>query len=126
MAGTSIVVVDDTPAIRDVLRDTVEIDGRLHVVGEAENGEEGVRLAAELQPDAVVLDVHMPVMGGFEALPLIRAAVPDAVIVVWSSGMDVGAEHALHLGATSYFTKAVSPARLVEHIALHLRSTPGA
>jgi DNA-binding NarL/FixJ family response regulator len=120
MAGTDLIVVDDTPTVREVLRTTVELDGRLRVVGEAENGEDGVRLAAEVRPDAVVLDVHMPVMGGFEALPLIRAAVPDAVIVVWSSGTDVGPEQALHLGATSYFTKAVSPARVVEHIALHL------
>lgn len=121
--GSRVLVVDDSPAIRAVLRTALELDGRLELAGEAHNGAEGIELAEQLVPDGVVLDVHMPVMGGFEALPKVRALLPDAVIVVWSSGTDEGAEHALELGATAYLTKATSPTALVDSLALHVGRT---
>src|SRR3954454_8878933 len=76
-----VLLVDDLADIRLVMRLLLEADGRAEVVGEAADGAEAVRLAAELRPDAVVLDLRMPGMDGVQALPLIREASPGTVVV---------------------------------------------
>lgn len=80
-----VVIIDDTADLRLLLTMTLAIDGRFEVVGEADNGAEGVELCRETRPDAVLLDAMMPVMDGLAALPLIRAACPDARIVMLSA-----------------------------------------
>jgi YesN/AraC family two-component response regulator len=84
-------------------------DSRLEVVGEATNGSEAVELAAAEQPDAVILDLAMPVMDGLQAIPLIKEASPDTKIVVLS-GFDADrmAVRALKLGADTYLQKGVA------------------
>ena len=96
-----VLLVDDLPDIRLVMRLLLEADGRVEVVGEAAEGSEGVRLAGELHPDAVVLDLRMPGMDGVSALPLIRDAAPGAVVVALSA-LPVGpmTDRAVDLGAT--------------------------
>src|SRR5881227_2449448 len=96
-----VLLVDDLADIRLVMRLLLEADGRAEVVGEASNGVEAVRLAAELHPDAVVLDLRMPGMDGVSALPLIRDAAPGAVVVALSA-LPVGpmTDRAIDLGAT--------------------------
>jgi CheY-like chemotaxis protein len=83
------------------LRHLLEADGRAEVVGEASDGAEAVRLAAELRPDVVVLDLRMPGMDGVTALPLIRDASPGTVVVALSA-LPVGptTDRAVDLGAT--------------------------
>src|SRR5205814_8582181 len=76
-----VLLVDDLPDIRLVMRLLLEADGRAEVVGEAADGAEAIRLAAELHPDAIVLDLRMPGMDGVSALPLIRDAAPGTVVV---------------------------------------------
>lgn len=77
-------VVDDEPDVRLLLR--VQLDGAgLDVVGEAGDGAEAVERCAELQPDAVVLDLLMPRMNGFEAIPRLRSALPDVGIVAYTA-----------------------------------------
>jgi CheY-like chemotaxis protein len=95
-----VLLVDDLSDIRLVMRLLLEADGRAEVVGEAADGAEAVRLAGELRPDAVVLDLRMPVMDGVSALPLIRAASPGTVVVALSA-LPVGPETdtAVNLGA---------------------------
>ena len=91
MAGSTrwrVLVVDDSAQIRDLVRHNLEADGRFDVVGEAEDGERAIRMAAELQPDAVILDVAMPLMNGLEALPLIRRAVRPDIVAVLLSALD--------------------------------------
>ena len=80
-----VLLVDDLSDIRLVMRLLLEADGRVEVVGEAADGAEAARLAGELRPDAVVLDLRMPGMDGVSALPLIRDAAPGAVVVALSA-----------------------------------------
>ncbi|MBV9412912.1 MAG: response regulator [Acidimicrobiia bacterium] len=96
-----VLLVDDLSDIRLVMRLLLEADGRAEVVGEAADGAEAVRLAAVLQPDAVVLDLRMPGMDGVAALPLIRDASPGTVVVALSA-LPVGpmTDRAIDLGAT--------------------------
>jgi len=96
-----VLLVDDLSDIRLVMRLLLEADGRAEVVGEATDGGEAVRLAGELRPDAVVLDLRMPGMDGVSALPLIRAAAPGTVIVALSA-LPIGptTDKAVDLGAT--------------------------
>ena len=96
-----VLLVDDLSDIRLVMRLLLEADGRAEVVGEAADGTEAVRLAGELRPDAVVLDLRMPGMDGVSALPLIRDAAPGAVVVALSA-LPVGpmTDMAIDLGAT--------------------------
>jgi CheY-like chemotaxis protein len=85
-----VLIADDNAEIRDVVRYGLELDGRFQVVAEAADGERAIRLAADLRPDAVVLDVAMPVMSGLEALPLIRKALDGEVVAVILSALDRG------------------------------------
>lgn len=96
-----VLLVDDLPDIRLVMRLLLEADGRAEVVGEAADGVEAVRLATELRPDAVVLDLRMPGMDGVSALPLIRDASPGTVVVALSA-LPIGpmTDRAVDLGAT--------------------------
>src|SRR6266550_7508882 len=96
-----VLLADDLADIRLVMRLLLEADGRAVVVGEASDGAEAVRLAGELRPDAVVLDLRMPGMDGVRALPLIRDASPGTVVVALSA-LPVGpaTDRAIDLGAT--------------------------
>ena len=96
-----VLIADDSAAIRDLLRFNLEADGRFSVVAEAGDGERAIKMAQELQPDAVVLDVAMPAMSGLEALPLIRRAVTADVVAVFVSALEprATAAEALQLGA---------------------------
>jgi len=107
-ARPRVVLVDDEPDIVYLARTLFESDGRFDVVGEASDGEQAVRLAQSLQPEAVLLDILMPGMDGWEALPLIRRVAPDTAVVVVSAlgrRQDV-AQRAASLGAAAYVEKA--------------------
>ena len=86
------------------------------IVGEAEDGTRAVELARELQPDIVILDVQMPLMGGLEALPKILEAAPDAKVIVYSSGEPALEEEMLELGAFRYVMKGKDPTLVVEAV----------
>lgn len=103
-----ILIADDAPDIRLLLKMYLT-DTRLEVVGEATNGAEAVEMAGAEKPDAVILDLAMPVMDGLEAIPLIKQASPGTKIVVLS-GFDADrmAERAIGLGAESYLQKGVA------------------
>jgi YesN/AraC family two-component response regulator len=103
-----ILIADDAPDIRLLLKMYLT-DSRLQLVGEATNGAEAVEMAGLEKPDAVILDLAMPVMDGLEAIPLIKEASPDTKIVVLS-GFDADrmAEKAISLGAETYLQKGVA------------------
>lgn len=79
-----VLLADDTRDIRRLLRLNLELDGRFEIVGEAADGAEAVALASSLRPDAVVLDLAMPVMDGLQAIPVILESSPASRILVLS------------------------------------------
>ncbi|MFN2468119.1 MAG: response regulator transcription factor [Gaiellaceae bacterium] len=83
-APHTILIVDDRPELRLLLRARLEFERDIEVVGEASNGAEAVRLTRALAPSAVVLDLEMPVMRGDEAIPLMREAAPDMGILLYT------------------------------------------
>jgi PAS domain S-box-containing protein len=103
-----ILVVDDNDDVRTLLSAQIDFLGKGTVVGQAASGAEGVRLAAELQPNLVFLDLSMPGMDGLEALPLILKAVPDVKVVVMSGfdGRSI-AQQVLASGAARYVEKGL-------------------
>lgn len=84
--STTVLVVDDAPDIRLILRLALDSGGDFDVVGEAATGEDAVRLAAEHHPDVIVLDLGLPDLAGRDLLTRVRRASPTARIVVFSGG----------------------------------------
>ena len=82
-----VLIVDDNADVRYLTRLTIESESRL-VVGEATNGAEALDIAEELQPDAVVIDLRMPLMDGLEATRILRYRFPDLKIIVMSGSDD--------------------------------------
>ena len=80
-----ILLIDDSAEIRFLLRLGLEACGPFKVVGEAAEGEEGIRTASSREPDAIVVDLTMPGMGGRQAIPGLHRAAPGAVVIVYSS-----------------------------------------
>jgi DNA-binding NarL/FixJ family response regulator len=103
-----VVLCDDVSEMRKLLRYALETDPRLQVVGEADNGREGARVIAELQPDVVLLDLSMPEMDGFETLLAIASSAPDTGIIVFSGfAAERMREPALENGADLYIEKGL-------------------
>ncbi|MEO9903412.1 response regulator [Nisaea sp.] len=79
-----VLIVDDSRLVRLTIKTILDRAEGFEVVGEAENGREGVDLAKELNPDVVTLDIEMPVMNGIECLRRLRIVSPAKVIVLSS------------------------------------------
>jgi len=103
-----LLLVDDHKLLRQGLRRAVEEAG-FDVVGEAGDGEEAVRLAIELQPDLVLMDVTMPVLDGIEATRRLRHSCPEArVVILTMHGEEETVTRALRAGALAYLLKDCS------------------
>lgn len=110
-----VLLADDTPDIRKLLRVNLELDGRFEIVGEAADGAEAVALTRSLCPDAVVLDLAMPVMDGLQAAPLIRQCSPESRILVLSGFDHARMEaRAREQGADGYLEKGTAFGRIAE------------
>lgn len=77
-----VLIVDDHDILRQGVRNVLEIHDEWQVVGEAVNGEEALRLYQELKPDAVIMDIAMPVLGGLEATDKITKTNPGANVLI--------------------------------------------
>jgi DNA-binding NarL/FixJ family response regulator len=81
---TRILLADDSPPIRKMLRTLLEINSAREICGEAEDGEVAVRLTQQLKPDVVVLDLAMPIMNGLEAARRIAVIAPTVVMLMFT------------------------------------------
>ena len=111
-----IVVAEDNRDLQAMIHLTLEVAG-FSVVGQAYDGRETLELVREHQPDILVLDLHMPEVGGLEVLPEIHAVAPHCKVVIHSAiaAMFI-TESALRAGAVAYIEKGVSPRSIVAHL----------
>jgi signal transduction histidine kinase len=114
-APCRVLLADDTPEIRMLVRMALELEGGFEIVAEAGNGAQALELSDEHQPDAVVIDLAMPVMDGLEAIPAIKKGNPNAKILVLS-GFDAGQmkDEALEAGADAYLEKGEPAHKIVK------------
>ena len=112
MEPLRIVIVDDEPLARAVVREYAAADSGLEIVAECANGFEAVKAVAELSPDLVLLDVQMPKLDGFEVLELLGREQP----VVFITAYDQYALRAFEVHAIDYLLKPFSAERFQEAI----------
>ena len=117
-----VLIVDDHAVVRQGLRTFLELQDdpaalAIEVVGEAADGAQAVELARRLQPDVVLLDLVMPVMGGIEAIPRIIEGSPRSrVIILTSFGEEDKLLPAIRAGAQGYLLKDIPPGELVQAV----------
>jgi DNA-binding NarL/FixJ family response regulator len=105
--GIRALIIDDQATFRSALRQALEdIPGCL-VIGEGQNGLEALALVRSLQPELVIMDLHMPLMGGLEALPLLKQESPAVQVVLMTTFLDPEVrDAALDRGAAGCLEKA--------------------
>jgi two-component system LytT family response regulator len=108
-------IVDDEPIARKVLREELELIEGVEVVGEADNGSAALEKIARHQPDLVLLDLQMPVMGGLDVVRNLKQGTHLPVIVIVTA-YDKFALQAFEAGAIDYLLKPVGHDRLVEAV----------
>lgn len=119
---TRILLVDDHPMMRRGLRDLLAMEDDLHPVGEAGSGQEALRVAQELEPDLILLDLNMPGMDGLETLKRLRDAEVDARIIMFTVSDDQShVLEALRNGADGYLLKDMDAEQLVAQVRLAAR-----
>jgi DNA-binding NarL/FixJ family response regulator len=102
----SVVIADDQRLFAEALEAILSTDGRISIVGRAENGRAAVELARAHQPDVVLMDIAMPVLDGIDATREILEHAPDTrVIVLTGSDSTNDVARARAAGAAGYFTK---------------------
>jgi DNA-binding NarL/FixJ family response regulator len=110
----SVVICDDDPALRFLVREMLSLSPTVRVVAEAADGIEVLEQMRQHRPDVVLLDLNMPRQDGLETLPLLRTEFPATRVVVLSALDDgVASGRALELGADRYVQKGVDPDDLI-------------
>ncbi len=101
-----LLLADDAPFIRDVLRHIFESQQAFEIAGEAEDGEHAVQLAIQTKPDVILMDIVMPKMSGIEATQQILKTLPSCRIVACSTvDQETMVMRAIEAGCCSYVTK---------------------
>ena len=111
---TRLLIADDYTPFRVMLRYLLDAQPDMEVVGEAVDGQEAVELAHRLEPDVLMLDLAMPRLSGWEAIPLLRTAAPSTRIVVLSGFPEERMrDPALRSSITSYLEKGEPEERIL-------------
>ena len=112
-----VLIVDDHPLLRQGLSTLLELEGGINVVGQASNGPEALRLAAELQPDVILLDINMPGMNGIEVAKTVRKRHPEvAILVLTIHDNESYVNEMIRSGAKGYLLKDAEPSQVVQAI----------
>ena len=110
-------LVDDSDAIRRLVRLHLGLDGRFTVVGEAADGFAAIELVARTTPDVLIIDRHMPNLTGVEALPRIRQVSPETAVILYTSDADAGTyQAAIAAGALDVVLKEAPGDELVDSL----------
>ena len=114
---TTLIAIDDHPLFRKGLADLIGMEASLAMVGEAASGEEGLKLAQELNPDLILLDLNMKGMDGIATLKAIKEAELDArVIMLTVSDHEEDVVAALRAGADGYLLKDMEPEDTLDYL----------
>ncbi len=112
-----VMVADDHPVVCKGLSAIIQGEPGMSVVGQSANGEIAVEMYRQLQPDVVLMDLRMPVMGGVEAVRNIRKDAPNAAIIILTTYQgDEDIYQALNAGAKAYMLKGMSDRELLDAI----------
>ena len=122
MSAGRILVVDDEPQIRRIMRTT--LTGAGYEVDDAKTGEEALEKLRDYHPDLVLLDMNMPGMGGLAACREIRAGAGVAIIMLTVRNIEADKVEALDAGADDFVTKPFSTPELLARIRAALRRVP--
>ena len=115
-----IVLVDDDEGLAELLRVSFEFDDRFELVGVAGNGADGVELVERMRPDAVLMDLNMPILGGIAATKQIVAANPTACVVAFTASRDEREhEAARRAGAAAVLGKPFDPIAFLDAFERH-------
>ncbi len=114
---TRVVLVDDQPLFRDGLRTVLSQNAGIHVVAEAGDGEEALKVCAVCRPNVALMDLQMPRMNGVEATRRLAVTLPDVKVVVLTTfEEDEWVFDALRAGAVGYLLKDATGSRLIEAV----------
>jgi NarL family two-component system response regulator LiaR len=117
MGKIRVLLAEDHAVVREGLRELLQQESDLEVVGEAGDGEEAVSLAATLRPDVVIMDIAMPRLNGIEATKQIKAHQPTTTVLILTAYDDDQYIFALlEAGASGYLLKNVRGRELVEAV----------
>jgi DNA-binding NarL/FixJ family response regulator len=120
-----VLIVDDHDLFREGLRQLIETDPAIEVVGEAANGQDALKMVAELQPDVVLMDINMPGMDGIRATEAIVQQYRHVHVLMLTMYDDEEyILHAIRAGARSYLVKNSKPEELLR--AIHVAAEGGA
>ena len=120
----TLLLVDDHPMMRRGLRQLIELEGDLTVVGEANNGLEACELVQRLTPDLVVLDNNMPQLNGVETLKRLREqGFAGKILLFTVSDAEHDVRDAMRFGADGYLLKDMEPEHLIARLREVLRGT---
>ncbi|TVT46894.1 response regulator transcription factor [Amycolatopsis rhizosphaerae] len=117
MTPIRLLIVDDQASVREALAVMLDLDPDITVVGTAQDGKEAVAAVDEHSPEVVLMDLHMPVMGGVEATALLRESRPGLpVLVLTTFEDDESVLAALRAGARGYLTKDAGRATIIQAV----------
>ncbi len=113
----NVMIVDDHPLFRQGLRNVLSSHDDINIVGEATDGVEAIRLAQELLPDVVIMDINLPTLNGLQATRQLKASCPEVHVVMLTAYDDEEqVYHAIRAGASAYYAKDVRPEQLLDGI----------